>query len=297
MREEHVPHLLKVNDLGKTDIDRLLEIAAKLESRGVDASPPLLNGCIVGLVFGAPSIRTHSSFQAAAMRLGGRVLDVTGAHGLPYIAESIADVIRSIDSLCQILIVRHSWSPSPMEVTDICRTPIINAGQMHGEHPTQALADLYTLRQVFGSLDHLAIGLVVDDPSRREVTSLRHILAAYPAITLQWFISEEADINLPQQHQIQPLTALPTLAKNLAAVYVTPSTNSVASWAHHVARCLRLAVQHNPELCLLHPLPRGAELPTDLDHHLRSAYFREAQNGLWVRQAVLGWALDRWETS
>jgi aspartate carbamoyltransferase catalytic subunit len=287
-----VTHLIGVDDLGRAGIERLLDLAAGLEARGVEGAPPVLSGTIVGLVFAAPSVRTRSSFQAAALRLGGQVLDVSGAQGLPYAAEALADVLQSVDLLCNLLVVRHSWSPDDAALAALARVPIVNAGLMHGEHPTQTLADLYTLKQAFGSLAQLRLGLVAEDAEGREVTSLQRALTFFPEVQTRWY--GPADENGPEARAGQrPVAALAEEAGALSAVYVTPSTTRSVRWSQKVAATLRLAVQRNPDLVLLHPLPRGAELPADLDRHVRSAYFRQARNGLWVREAVLGSLLGR----
>ena len=285
-------HLISVDDMGRAGIERLLELAATLEARGVDGAPRVLSGAVIGLIFAAPSVRTRSSFQAAALRLGAEVLDVSGAQGLPYAAEALADVLQSVDLLCDLLVVRHSWSPDAAALTGLARVPIVNAGLLCGEHPTQTLADLYTLRQAFGSLAGLRLGLVAEEAGGREVTSLLRAASYFPELRLVLYgLAEE--LGAPTPGGTHPITALPPEAPQLSAVYVTPSTTRSVRWSQEVAAALRAAVQRNPELVLLHPLPRGAELPADLDQHVRSAYFLQARNGLWVREAVLGSLLGR----
>lgn len=284
-------HLVSVDDLGRSGIAHLLDLAAALESRGADNAPPVLTGAIVALVFAAPSVRTRSSFQAAALRLGGQVLDISGPQGLPYAAETLADVLQSIDLLCNLLVVRHTWSPDGGTLSSLSRVPLVNAGLMCGEHPTQTLADLYTLQQAFGSLQGLRLGLVAEDVEGREVTSLQHAIVHFPEITAVWYgpVDEAGEGSTERR----PIAALADDAPDLSAVYVTPSTTRSVRWSQSVAAALRAAVQQNGDLVLLHPLPRGAELPADLDQHVRSAYFRQARNGLWVREAVLGSLLGR----
>lgn len=287
-------HLIGVDDLGRAGIARLLDLAGTLEARGAENAPPVLSGAIVALVFAAPSVRTRSSFHAAALRLGGQVLDVSGAQGLPYAAEALADVLQSVDLLCNLLVVRHSWSPDPAALAALGRVPLVNAGLMCGEHPTQALADLYTLQQAFGSFDGLRLGLVAEDAAGREVTSLRRALAHFPEIGMVWYgPAEEGAGALGDTADRRPLAALADDAPDLSAVYVTPATTRSVRWAQAVAAALRSAIRRSADLVLLHPLPRGPELPPDLDQHLRSAYFRQARNGLWVREAVLGSLLGR----
>ena len=284
-------HLISVDDLGRDGIERLLDLAGTLESRGVENAPPVLTGAIVALVFAAPSVRTRSSFQAAALRLGGQVLDISGPQGLPYAAEALADVLQSIDLLCNLLVVRHSWSPDGETLDSLSRVPLVNAGLMCGEHPTQALADLYTLRQAFGSFQGLRLGLVAEDSQGREVTSLQRAIANFPEMTAVWYGPDDEPVEGSPARR--PIAGLVDDARSLSAVYVTPSTRRSVRWSQSVAAALRAAVQQNGELMLLHPLPRGAELPADLDQHVRSAYFRQARNGLWVREAVLGSLLGR----
>jgi aspartate carbamoyltransferase catalytic subunit len=291
VREDTVQHLVGVDDLGRDGIERLLDLAGTLESRGVENAPPVLTGAIVALVFAAPSVRTRSSFQAAALRLGGQVLDISGPQGLPYAAEALADVLQSIDLLCNLLVVRHTWSPTVEELAALSRVPLVNAGLMCGEHPTQTLADLYTLRQAFGSFQGLRLGLVAEDAQGREVTSLRRAILHFPEIAAVWYGPDDEPVDdVPAR---RPIAALAEDADGLSAIYVTPSTRRSVRWSQSVAAALHAAVEQNGELMLLHPLPRGAELPADFDRHVRSAYFRQARNGLWVREAVLGSLMGR----
>ena len=285
-------HLIGVDDLGREGIERLLVLAATLEARGVEGAPPALAGMVVGMIFAAPSVRTRSSFQAATLRLGGQVLDVSGAQGLPYAAEALGDVLQSVDLLCNLLVVRHQWSPGPEELAEVARAPIVNAGLMRGEHPTQTLADLFTLQQAFGSLDGLRLGVIAEDTSGRELTSLLRAARFFPELHIVWYgpADETSAAEWGPRH---PVAQLPDEANDLSAVYVTPSTTRSVRWSQHVADALRAAVDRNRDLVLLHPLPRGAELPPDLDRHVRSAYFRQARNGFWVREAVLGALLGR----
>jgi aspartate carbamoyltransferase catalytic subunit len=262
-----------------------------LEARGAESAPPVLTGAIVALVFAAPSVRTRSSFQAATLRLGGQVLDISGPQGLPYAAEALADVLQSIDLLCNLLVVRHAWSPDTETLAALSRVPLVNAGLMGGEHPTQTLADLYTLRQAFGSFQGLRLGLVAEDAQGREVTSLRRAIVHFPEIAAVWYGPDDEALDGAAVRR--PIAALAEDAADLSAVYVTPSTRRSVRWSQSVAAVLRAAVDRNSQLMLLHPLPRGAELPADLDRHVRSAYFRQARNGLWVREAVLGSLLGR----
>ncbi|HEV7215172.1 MAG TPA: hypothetical protein VGP33_08595, partial [Chloroflexota bacterium] len=153
------------------------------------------------------------------------------------------------------------------------------------------LADLYTLRQAFGSFQGLRLGLVAEDSQGREVTSLRRAIASFPEIAAVWYGPDDEPAEGAAARR--PIAGLVEDARSLSAVYVTPSTRRSVRWSQSVAAALRAAVQQNGELMLLHPLPRGAELPADLDQHVRSAYFRQARNGLWVREAVLGSLLGR----
>jgi aspartate carbamoyltransferase catalytic subunit len=220
------------------------------------------------------------------------VIDLLAAGDSRGSPEAITDIVQSVDLLCSCLVIRHAWSPSSGELSATCRIPVINGGLMFGEHPTQALADMYTLRQAFGTWASLHVGLVADTLASRELCSLLAAFDAFPEVRVTWFSNGRQPV-LPMRVQEQPIETLADHARALSAIYVVPGSLGSNEWSATVASSIRTAVRVNQDLMLLHPLPRGPELPRDLDSHVRSAYFLQARNGLWVREAVLTALLGR----
>src|SRR2546426_423001 len=212
-------HLTGPEDLDHPLIARLLEGAAGFESGGGD--PDRLRRRLLATIFYEPSTRTRLSFEAAMLRLGGQVLgaESAGTTSSAVKGESLEDAIRGISGYADAIVLRHPEVGAAQRAAHVADVPVISAGDGPGQHPTQALLGLYTIRKELGRLDHLRVGLASDLRNGRTARSL----------------------------------------------------------AGHAI--------------LMHPLPRAGEIDPQVDADPRAAYFRQARNGLWVRMAVLEWAM------
>ena len=292
-------HVLSLDQYGRGELDLLFAVADEmvpLLRRGVPDRP--LENRILMSAFFEPSTRTRLVHEAAALRLGGAVSGfadpaVTRANGST--GESELDIARMLDIYADVVVVRHPRTGAPAEMAgELGNALLINGGDGTGEHPTQAMVDLYTLRRRFGSLDGLRV-LIVNDLRMRCVNSLLIGLRLYgcevfglaaPGKTRAEPAARTASVEPPTVLESDIRELLP----KMDAVYSSPTVALADDGAdpppsridHALLR--RHAADH---LAVLHPLPRKAELATDVDHTPYNAYWRQAEYGLAVRMALL----------
>jgi aspartate carbamoyltransferase len=235
-------------------------------------------------------------------RLGGDVISVAAGAKTTSAAkgETLSDAARVISGYADVIVQRHPAVGSAQEAASGATVPLINGGDGVGEHPTQALLDLYTIRRERGQLDGLRVGLAGDLKNGRTVHSLSQALAHWdlslvlvspPALAMPSSITD----GLRQQGiQVQETTSLKEALSACDVLYVTriqrerfedPSEYERLRGSYVVNRALIERV--NPEITIMHPLPRIDEITTDVDDLPNAAYFRQATNGVWVRMALL----------
>ena len=292
-----------IGDLSKEEIVLILEQAARFEDWCQEEPKlDLLHGRVLATLFYEPSTRTRLSFEAAMHRLGGDVISVAEAAKSSSAAkgETLADAARVISGYADVIVQRHPAAGSAQEAAAGATVPLINAGDGMGEHPTQALLDLYTIQRERGQIDGLRVGLAGDLKHGRTVHSLSRALAHWdvtltlispPALALPPAITD----GLRQQgltlHETGDLAAAMSACDVL---YVTriqrerfgdPAEYERLRGSYVVDRAL--IERTNPDVTIMHPLPRVDEIATDVDDLPGAAYFRQAANGVWVRMAVL----------
>jgi len=295
--------LIGIADLTKDELTFLLDRAEHLrEQVARERRLTLLRGYLLTTLFYEPSTRTRLSFEAAMHRLGGQVLSVADARATSSAAkgESIADAARTVAGYADVIVQRHPAIGSAQEAADAVDIPVINAGDGAGEHPTQALLDLYTIRQEQGSLEGRAVALVGDLKHGRTVHSLARALAHWQATLI---------LVSPAALAMEPATVAQLRAAGLSVeetddlgqavrradvLYVTriqrerfddPAEYERLKGAYVVDRAL--LTQGQPHLTVMHPLPRVDEIAPEVDTLPNAAYFRQAANGVWVRMALL----------
>jgi aspartate carbamoyltransferase len=174
-------HLLSVADLTRAEIDRLMRVADWM-ALGVagPGSVELAKGCILTALFYEPSTRTSSSFQAAMMRLGGQVIVISDmANSSVSKGETLEDTVRCVQCYTNIIAMRHPETGAALRASKVLNVPLINAGDGTGEHPTQALLDLYTIQGELGHVDGLTVTMVGDLKNGRTVHSLAKLLTHF----------------------------------------------------------------------------------------------------------------------
>src|SRR5437588_8632230 len=300
-------HLTGPQNLDAPLIARLLERAAGFEGGGGD--PDRLQRRLLATIFYEPSTRTRLSFEAAMLRLGGQVISAESAGTTSSAAkgESLEDAIRVVGAYADAIVLRHPEVGAAQRAARVAQVPVISAGDGPGQHPTQALLDLYTIKKELGRLDHLRIGLAGDLRHGRTVRSLALLLSRFPGNELV-LISPPAlrlgadvitALNEAQQG-MRETTDLDGAIADLDVLYQTRIQAERFESSEEYERQRGVYVV-NPDLMrrlparaiLMHPLPRLDEIDPLVDADPRAAYFRQARNGLWVRMAGVDWAMGR----
>jgi aspartate carbamoyltransferase catalytic subunit len=304
-----IRHLTGPHALDRALIEQLLEQAAAFEQRTETEGGAPLAGRLLATVFYEPSTRTRFSFEAAMHRLGGQVLSAENATEASSAAkgESLEDGIRVIAGYADGIVLRHPDIGAAERAAQVATVPVISAGDGAGHHPTQALLDLYTIRKELGRLDHLRVGLAGDLRHGRTARSLALLLSRFPQNELVLIsppaLRMGADVVGFLEQAQQPLRETNDLVDVLPGLDVLYQTRIQAErfaspdeYEQHrgiyvvTTDVMRRLPEH---AILMHPLPRVGEIDPVVDADPRAAYFRQARNGLWVRMAVLDWAMGR----
>ena len=298
----HGRDLVAIADLTRDEIGALLDQARRFES-AVESGERLrlLDGKILATLFYEPSTRTRLSFESAMLRLGGSVLSVAEAKTSSSAAkgETLFDTGKMIEGFAHIAVIRHPDKGSAAELARGANISVINGGDGTGEHPTQALLDLYTIVREKGSLDGLHVALVGDLKHGRTVHSLSQALARWDvnltfvapeAVKMPTEVKEKLQANI----EVQETSDLTAALQKADVAYITRiQKERFADTAEYeklkggyvVNRKLIEAAK--PGIMILHPLPRVDEIATDADDMPNAAYFRQAKNGVYVRMALL----------
>jgi len=261
---------------------------------------------VMATLFYKPSTRTRFSFESAMYRLGGTVLSTESAkefsseiHG-----EQLEDTIRIISTYCDVLVLRHHQEGGAERAAAVSTVPIINAGDgTGGQHPTQALLDLYTIYDECKTIDGISVALIGALDSGRTARSLAYLLSKFERVRLYFVAPDEMQIKKDildhlDEHDVwyhctsNPAEALP----HVDVVYQTRidrerlRQSSISSGQYNLNSVVLASMK--PNSIIMHPLPRSVEIDSDVDRDPRAAYFRQARNGLFVRMALLTMVLD-----
>ena len=300
--------MLKGKDILRTDlltdeeVELVLSTAARFE--GVLLSGGSLQNManlVLATLFFEPSTRTRLSFETAMHRLGGQIVTVadpktsSAAKG-----ESLADSMRTVEGYADVIVIRHPRKGSAEEAAEAVSIPVINAGDGTGQHPTQALLDVYTIQKEKGSLDGLTVTLAGDLKNGRTVHSLSNLLAR---LGTRLHLVSPAGLEMPAEitAALRSEGADVTVGTDLAAamresdvVYVTRIQRERFEDPQEYERLrgayvldLSTIEQAKPGITIMHPLPRVDEIATEVDQYPGAAYFRQAANGVPVRMALL----------
>ncbi len=269
----------------------------------------LLKGYILTCLFYEPSTRTSASFIAAMERLGGSVIPITQGVQFSSVSkgESLPDTIRTLEQYSDVIVLRHPEIGSAKAAADAAGIPVINAGDGAGEHPTQALLDLFTIREELGEIEGLKIAMVGDLRYGRTVHSLTRLLMLYKDISLR-FVSPDT-LRLPMKLmndlrdrgiKVRETHDVADVIENADVLYVTriqkERFNDPQQY-EEVKDCYEitpeLMTRAKEKMVVMHPLPRVGEIHTTVDADPRAAYFRQVKNGMYVRMALLAAVLGK----
>jgi aspartate carbamoyltransferase catalytic subunit len=267
----------------------------------------LLKGKILANLFYEPSTRTSSSFMAAMQRLGGSVIPINEVrYSSVAKGESLPDTVRTLESYADVIVIRHPEVGAAATAARYCRKPVINAGDGVGEHPTQALLDLFTIREELGRTDGLTVTMLGDLKYGRTVHSLSRLLAQFQ--TRVHCVSPDI-LRMPAElvaelkakgMSIQEHGSLDEVLPETDVLYVTrvqkerfedPAVYESVKGAFVITPQTLEAAKN--EMIVMHPLPRVGEIAMELDADPRAAYFRQMEYGLYTRMALLAMVLGK----
>lgn len=246
-------------------------------------------------LFYEPSTRTRISFESAMLTLGGKIIDGNINHSSVIKGESLKDTVRVVSGLCDVIVLRGD-AQSIYDAIKVSEVPVINAGNGGQEHPTQALQDVYTIKEKFGRLGGLNLVVAGDLLNGRTVHSLLQILQKYPDNKV--CCVSPTKLGLPKEVSDRLSGRIKFTVKNeledalrseVDVVYMTRLQKERGSSGGVITlteRCLEIMPQ---SAIVMHPLPRNGEIPESLDSDERMWYFKQAKNGLHVRMALLVW--------
>lgn len=295
--------IVSVSQFDREGIEILFALAhrmRKIENREVQCN--VLGGYILGSLFFESSTRTRMSFDAAFMRLGGTLNSTVGfAFSSLAKGETLEDTIRVVSGYCDLIVIRHPDEGSAAIAASCASKPVINAGDGPGEHPTQALLDLFTIFEERKHVDGITIAMVGDLKHGRTVHSLAKLLTLYGNIHLVCIAPPE--VQIPEELtailtkrgcKVTQTSHLQEWLPQLDVIYMTrvqkerfadTAIYDRVNGSYVLDRNL-VETHCKPDVTIMHPLPRMLELSTDLDTFPGSAYFRQAENGTLVRMAL-----------
>lgn len=295
-------HLIDPLDFSVEETKRVLDLADRIAACPAEFCR-VCEGKILATLFYEPSTRTRLSFESAMMRLGGKVLGFASAENSSASkGESVADTIRTVSCYSDIVAMRHNKEGAPAVASAFSQVPVINAGDGGHQHPTQTLTDLMTIRKEKGRLNDITIGLCGDLKFGRTVHSLIKSLARYKGIRFVLISPEELrvpeyiieEVLVPGKHDFYEVRTIEEAIGELDILYMTRVQRERFFNEEDYIRLkdsyilnsekMRLA---RPDLAVMHPLPRVNEISTEIDSDPRAVYFKQVQNGVYVRMALI----------
>lgn len=297
--------IIAIQDFSKDELLHVLETAKHLKSK---RQPNLLQGNILGTCFYEPSTRTRLSFESAMHRLGGNVLGFADSQTTSVKkGECLYDSMKMIGHYADVLVIRHPLEGSAQQAADAVDIPVINAGDGSNQHPTQTLTDLFSILECQGKLDNLNIAMIGDLKYGRTVHSLAH---ASTHFNQRLYFVSPSSLEMPKSicDELREKQIKFTYHKDIDEVldkidilYMTriqeerfphkfeyeQVKNSYVLKPEHLKRAKK-------NLRVLHPFPRLNEIDREVDRTPYAYYFEQAQNGLFIRQALLALLLGKY---
>ena len=294
-------NLISTLDFTREEQDGILDLASHMQADTSEYSH-LLDARVLASLFFEPSTRTRLSFEAAMLRLGGRVVGFSEqASSSTSKGESLSDTIRVCSQYADILTIRHPKEGSALIAAEVAGIPVINAGDGGREHPTQTLTDLLAIRSRRGELEGLVVGCCGDLKFGRTVHSLVKNISRYPGVRFV-FVSP-AELVIPQylrswlDEQGVPYEETADMEEALRGLDVLYMTRVQRERFFNEADYIRLKdlyildasrLRHaREELLILHPLPRVNEIAPEVDADPRAVYFEQVKCGMYVRMALI----------
>ncbi|UCE37855.1 MAG: aspartate carbamoyltransferase [Thermoplasmata archaeon] len=295
--------VVSIKDFSGEEIEHILDITKKMHpvAEGEKKSN-ILEGKVLASLFYEPSTRTRLSFESAMLRLGGSTIGFAEPDNTSFSkGETMADTIKMAESYADVIVLRHPNEGAAKLASQFSSKPVINAGDGAGQHPTQTLLDLYTIKSEKGKIKDINVVLVGDLKYGRTVHSLSYVLALFGANLT--FVAPNL-MQMPQEiiNNLKEMGKTPALNESLYetisdadVLYVTriqkerfPDDEEYLKVAglYKVDKALLKNAKEN--LIVMHPLPRVDEIAFEVDSTQHAVYFKQAKNGVMVRMALLG---------
>ena len=290
--------LISIYDYTPEEICHILDIAEDFEKNRLQN---LLNGRVIASLFFEPSTRTRLSFETAIQLLGGNVIGFSSTAGTSVQkGESLKDTLMMVASYADLIVMRNPVDGSARYASEVSKVPIINAGDGSNQHPTQCLLDLYSIRKTQGTLENLEITMVGDLKYGRTVHSLVQAMCNFNA---KFNFVSPVELKMPStviQYiknaglEYHEYTSLEEVIPQSDIIYMTrvqrerfPDPLEYEKVKNAYILRNEMLENSKPNCRILHPLPRVNEIHTDVDANPKAYYFQQAQNGLFVRQALI----------
>jgi len=300
-------HVLSCEQYTKEDLEEIFELAEKIEQNPKDYQNAL-EGKIVSVMFYEPSTRTRLSFETAVQKLGAKIISTENAREFSSASkgETLEDTVRVLQGYSDAIVMRHYEKTSAEVAASVAKVPIINAGSGSGEHPTQSLLDLYTIKKERGSIDNIKVAVLGDLLYGRTIHSLVKLLSLYENVTI-YGLSKEC-FALPQEYidimekrntKYVVCNSMADIPRDVDVIYHTRiqverfKENEDTSGLEEFIINKKVFDTFSENTILLHPLPRNEEIATDVDDDPRALFFKQAHNGVYVRMALLLQAFDK----
>jgi len=293
-------NVISIKDFQKEDINFILDEAENLEkvARSEEKSQDLV-GKVLGMMFFEPSTRTRLSFETAIKRLGGDSVGFAGSNiSSVSKGENIADTSKMFEAYSDALVIRHDLEGVARFIADIVDVPVINAGDGAGQHPTQTLLDLYTMRREFGKIKGLNVALIGDLKYGRTVHSLAYALGIF-GVEMSFVSPDELQMPNEVCHDLsknkikfRETNNIKDIIDDVDVLYITriqkerfPDVEEYLKIKG--AYLIDLDLINGKDLIVMHPLPRVDEIAHDVDNTKYNKYFEQAFYGVPIRMAIL----------
>ena len=297
-------HVVEAQQFNRELLTEIFAVTKEMEEVVSVYGSSILNRRIMATLFYEPSTRTRLSFESAMVRLGGSVVTTESAREFSSAAkgETLEDTIRIVEGYADVIVLRHYEGGSARRAAEVASVPVLNAGDGPGQHPTQALLDVYTIQKEIGRLDGISVAMVGDLANGRTVRSLAYLLTRYKDVKL-YFVAPElvrmkADIKEYLSRNgvyFEERDDLIEVVREVDVVYQTriqrerfgDRTREYESARGRYIIDTKVMEALSDNARVMHPLPRVDEIDPAVDVDPRAAYFRQAHNGLYIRMALL----------
>ena len=300
--------ILSVKQFDRADLSYIFGVAHEMREMVTRVgSFDLLKGKILANLFYEPSTRTSSSFISAMERLGGSVISINEVtYSSVAKGESLPDTIRTLECYADVIVLRHPELGASAMAAQYARKPIINAGDGVGEHPTQALLDMFTIVEELREVDGLTVTMLGDLKYGRTVHSLAHLLALYnvkinfvspdilpmPSEIIQELRAGEIELaQYSELADVLPETDVLYVTRVQKERFENPEEYELVKGVYHITP--ETMTSAKDRMVVMHPLPRVGEISMEVDADPRAAYFRQMEYGQYVRMALLALVLGK----